>query len=681
MRVLLLVSALLITANLFSQTIPVTETSFTIHKKEKQAFNFSLQKNYLLRAIVLQKGIDLGINVYKKGDTATSLKLFDSPNGEYGPEPINFESPADGDYTMVVEQLEDDSVLSGQYTIRQISINPLQPKIDTSFASTSGIVAMPLTKLNIDNLTNLGMLWGFLKYHHPSIAIGGYNWDAELFRILPKILTAQTKEDANAVLEKWVDHIGKPKACDSCISIKKDSSVKLMPDYGNLFKSDNLNNSLIEKLNYIKNNRNQGENYYVQLAPGIGNPVFDNENPYKEMEYPDAGYRLLSLFRYWNMIQYFYPYKYLAGEDWNKVLPEFIPKFFTAKDTTQYLLACLEIIARIHDTHANIWSTHKALTDYFGKYYAPVQAKFIEGKLVVTGYYADTFSVKEMLKTGDVITKINGIPVSQLVKNDLYLTPASNYSTQLRSLSSNRLLRGQKDSMALEIIRDNNTKRVIIKCVLSAKINFGIDYNPAPNDSSYKIINGNIGYIFPGRYRNEQLERIKKAFENTKGIIIDMRCYPSEFMPFTFGNYLKPSASPFVKFSIGNANNPGLFTFSQPLSNGEPNRSYYKGHVVEIVNEITQSQAEYTTMTFQTAPDIMVIGSTTAGADGNVSAIHLPGGIFSYISGIGVYYTNGEETQRKGIRIDLEVTPTIQGIKNGKDELLERAIDIINSKK
>ena len=60
---------------------------------------------------------------------------------------------------------------------------------------------------------------------------------------------------------------------------------------------------------------------------------------------------------------------------------------------------------------------------------------------------------------------------------------------------------------------------------------------------------------------------------------------------------------------------------------------------------------------------------------------HLPGGIFSYISGIGVYYTNGEETQRKGIRIDLEVTPTIQGIKNGKDELLERAIDIINSKK
>lgn len=279
MRIPLFIVLLLSTANLFSQTIPVTETTFTIHKKEKQVFNFSLQKNYQLKAIVLQKGIDLGISVYKKGDTTNRLHLFDSPNGEYGPGPIAFESPADGDYIMFVEQLEDDSVLSGQYTIRQISIRQLQPKIDTSFANASGINAGSLSKLTIDTLTNLGMLWGFLKYHHPAIADGDYNWDAELFRILSKILSAQTKAEANMAFEKWVDHLGKPSRCDSCLSIKKDSLVKLMPDHGNLFKNGNLSNSLIEKLDYIKNNRNQGENYYVQLADGIGNPIFDNENP------------------------------------------------------------------------------------------------------------------------------------------------------------------------------------------------------------------------------------------------------------------------------------------------------------------------------------------------------------------------------------------------------------------
>ncbi len=83
-------------------------------------------------------------------------------------------------------------------------------------------------------------------------------------------------------------------------------------------------------------------------------------------------------------------------------------------------------------------------------------------------------------------------------------------------------------------------------------------------------------------------------------------------------------------------------------------------------------------MAFRTAPKAVVIGSTTAGADGNVSLIRLPGGISTYISGIGVYYPDGKETQRIGIVPDIEVKPTILGISNGRDELLEKAIEIIN---
>ncbi len=97
-----------------------------------------------------------------------------------------------------------------------------------------------------------------------------------------------------------------------------------------------------------------------------------------------------------------------------------------------------------------------------------------------------------------------------------------------------------------------------------------------------------------------------------------------------------------------------------------------------IVNETTQSQAEYTTMAFRVAPNVKVIGSTTAGADGNVSQFNLPGGITTMISGLGVYYPDGKETQRVGIIPDIEVKPSIKGIKDGKDELLEKAREIIN---
>lgn len=71
----------------------------------------------------------------------------------------------------------------------------------------------------------------------------------------------------------------------------------------------------------------------------------------------------------------------------------------------------------------------------------------------------------------------------------------------------------------------------------------------------------------------------------------------------------------------------------------------------------------------------MTIGSQTAGADGNVANIKIPGGYSTFISGVGIYYPDGTETQRVGIKIDLEVKPTIEGIKKGKDEVLEQAID------
>ena len=683
-RILLVLIILSISKMGLTQAIPLVETSYNIHKKEIQHFSFSLQKGYMLRAILIQEGIDLGIRIYKK-NSDEMLANFDSPNGENGPEPIRFESPETGTYILAIEQIKGDSVSAGKYTLRQISIRPLLAKLDTSFTSGSNMRIDKLSALEIENLSNLGMVWGFLKYHHPAIARCDYNWDAELFRVLPKILEARSKTQADLVLEKWVDSIGKPDSCKTCRAVIMDSNVKMMPDYGYIFRDGNLGTSLIGKLNYIKNNRNQDDNYYVGLADGIGNPVFDNENSYSGMIYPDPGYRLLSLFRYWNMIQYFYPYKYLIGEDWNKILPEFIPKFINAADVTQYTLACLEIIARVHDSHANIWGNNKILNDYFGKYQVPVQAMFVENKLVVTAYYADTLSIKEKLKIGDVITKINGQPVEQLVKKNLYLIAASNYEKQLGEMPNRLLLRSRGTSLQLEIASNSHTRSVTIPCVEAERLNHGLDimpmdFNPFPSDSSYKIIDGNIGYLFTGRYKDSQLANIKKTFENTRGMIIDMRTYPSEFMPFSFGHYIKPSPSPFVKFTVGDVSNPGLFVFGPTLSNGEPNASFYKAPIVEIVNSISMSQAEYTSMAFQTAPDLTVIGSITAGADGNVSAIKLPGGISTLISGIGVYYPDGGETQRQGIRIDLTVKPTIEGIKIGKDELLEKAIEIINSK-
>ena len=61
-----------------------------------------------------------------------------------------------------------------------------------------------------------------------------------------------------------------------------------------------------------------------------------------------------------------------------------------------------------------------------------------------------------------------------------------------------------------------------------------------------------------------------------------------------------------------------------------------------------------------------------------MSTIMLPGGLRTMISGIGIYYPDGSETQRVGIVPDIKIEPTVEGIKNGKDEVLEKAIEVIN---
>lgn len=80
---------------------------------------------------------------------------------------------------------------------------------------------------------------------------------------------------------------------------------------------------------------------------------------------------------------------------------------------------------------------------------------------------------------------------------------------------------------------------------------------------------------------------------------------------------------------------------------------------------------------FQLAPNVTVIGSTTAGADGKVVNYNLPGGISTYMTGLGVYYPDGSNLQRCGVHIDEVINPTLEGIKKGKNEVLQKALEII----
>ena len=555
-------------------------------------------------------------------------------------------------------------------------LKPLERKLfpaetDKEFDKGSGINSISFDKNQIENLKTLGLIWGFLKYYHPTVAEGKYNWDYELFRILPKILNSEKKQNRDEILVTWINNLGQfPEGNEIKV---KSSEIKLTPDLDWINKSD-FSEGLTTLLSKVKNAKRPKEHYYIGLQPGVGNPDFKNENAYSSMKYPDAGFRLLTLYRYWNIIQYYFPYKNLIEEDWKNVLQEFIPKVNGAKNETEYTLAVLELIGRVHDTHANIWGNNETLNDYFGLNYAPVELTFIESKPVVTGYYDEKLGKETGLEIGDIITLVNNRRIEEIIKEKLKYYPASNYSTKLRDIARN-LLRTNDSIINIEFIRKNKTESKTVKAFSTKEINIYRRYQVA--DTCFRLISKDIAYINNGSLKRQYITAIWKELENTKGLIIDIRNYPSDFPIYDLSSYLMPRSTPFVKFTNGNIENPGLFTFTNSLNAGKEKSDYYKGKVVILINEISQSSAEFHAMAYRVNPNATVIGSTTAGADGNVSPFYLPGGIRTMISGIGVYYPNGKETQRIGIVPDIELKPTIQGIREGRDELMDKAMEVI----
>ena len=573
--------------------------------------------------------------------------------------------------------IDDFNITIDGKTLDQAPIKELsKPQMDKEFDKGSYIVFPKLTTGVITNLTLLGRIWGFMKYHHPEIGAGNFNWDYELFRILPKYIGVNTTTERDALLVNWIQNYGEVPPCKSCKSPSETAVLK--PDLAWIEQS-NLSPKLKALLITIYNGRYQGDNYYVGTYAGIGNAEFKNEAPYADMPYPDAGFRLLCLYRYWNMVQYYFPYKHLMDKDWNSTLSEYIPRFINANTELDYEVATLEIIGDIQDSHANLWGGNDKIQEAKGSFYAPVHVKFIENQLVVDDYFEDERSKVSGLKIGDVITHINGMPVDQMVKMMSPYYPASNQPTRLRDISFD-MLRSSQNSMDIEFIRDDRAYTLNLQLYNSKDIEGFYRWWEKRTEVSHKKLTEDIAYVTLQNITEEDVEVIIEQYQNMKGLIIDIRNYPSTFVVFSLGNFINPDRSHFVKFTRANPDNPGEFNFDDGLKVGIKRGWSFKGQkVVVMVNEISQSNAEYTTMALRASKKTTVIGSTTAGADGNVSRIDLPGGMRTMISGIGVYYPDGTETQRIGIVPDIEVTVTIEGIKAGRDEVLEKAIELIEA--
>jgi C-terminal processing protease CtpA/Prc len=394
---------------------------------------------------------------------------------------------------------------------------------------------------------------------------------------------------------------------------------------------------------------------------------------------PSLEERLLAAFQIWGTFHYLSAYPHLMDKDLATVLRQFIPRFISVTDERSYVLTVAEMVAQIQDTHAIVSSS--VLAQYFGVAPAPAQIQFVEGKPVVRR----ALEPGAALQVGDVILKIDGRDVADRIRD---LTPyvAASTPQSLRHRLAARLLSGRHESKA-KLLVDRRGTEVVVEVERSTAYTKQLGHSRS--GEVYRMLPGNIGYVDLERLPPQDVDAMFDKFRETRAIVMDMRGYPQGTAWSIAPRLTEKTKVPAASFRRPNWTSPDVpmsdvkarldYRFEQYLPDTDKWR--YKGETVVLIDERAISQSEHSCLFYRAANGTKFIGSPTTGANGDVRSFTVPGAIRINYSGHEVKHIDGRQLQRVGIQPDILIQPTVAGIRENRDEVLETALEYLRSRK
>lgn len=534
------------------------------------------------------------------------------------------------------------------------------------------------TKISeIQKCKQIGLVWGLLKYHHPEVSKGKYDWDSEFVKLFDKADGIDNQEAMNDLLFDFISRFGTDK-----LKAKKINSEKIFLknlDYAWIDSSvfgDKLTKTLVE----IKENGNIN-NYYASHGKFSTILTFENEKGFKGFDYSIKSHRILLLYSFWNAIQYWNVNKYLMDTKWSDNLTTMTEAFINCKTDLEFEIVKSNLIAKLNDSHS--YHLSQKVFDVSFKYKPVFSIKSVNDSLLINVVYNKTLARKDDVEVGDIIVKVNNKSISSCLNEKITPILSVSNSTFLRKWS-NWLLYNDKDSINVDVIKKNGVQ---INKYIHLYNTFRAEdpvYFETPRKDKWFLIKPDIAYVNLDQITKKELDSVFKQISNTKGLILDLRNYPKNFVSADIAKYLYPKKKEFIKVLAAIENNPSygeydneapLKLIMDPFKAGDNNPDYYKGKVLLLVNRRTQSKAEFIGMEIQQSPNCVTIGEQTAGSVMNIVQYLMPDNTKVNFTGQGAFYPKGEGVQRYGLHIDHYIK---ESAKNYDPELyVKEAIRLI----
>lgn len=497
-------------------------------------------------------------------------------------------------------------------------------------------------------LTLAARVWGLAKYFHPSVTACALDWDQVLLDRIAGLDAAGSDPQRHALLADLLAAAG-----DTPRQAPDTATPRWIVESG-------LPEALVEQLAWLASQQPAQQCY---VSPSfITHPLFDNDVGHATAT-PDRAHRALAAFRFWNAVEYFFPYKADIGRDWAWVLDEKLEAVLDGESQEGYVLAIRALTAAIEDSHAFL--VHPPITPQSAGIPAFL-VRPIEGRPVVTARHDDAGPVQP----GDELLVVDGLTVEQDKASIRPLMFGSN-PVDREALALMNVLSGPTDPGTFRFRRPDGSE-------YEAELARQFVAPPGPLDAhpvwhSREIDDCSFGIVDLTRLVDEQVDQALEDVSHNDALVFDMRGYPG-FSVTRLQQRLYPQPTLFARFTKPRFDRPGSFRMTDDVRGGNAPLGY-QGPILVLQDERAQSASEFTIMGLQATGRTIVFGSQTAGADGNITHVYLPGDIRATFSGIGVFYPDGRPTQRLGIVPDVHVSPTIEGLAAGRDEVLEAALD------
>lgn len=377
-------------------------------------------------------------------------------------------------------------------------------------------------------------------------------------------------------------------------------------------------------------------------------------------------FRLGNIINTWNVFQHFYPYFQEVEVDWNQMLKKQLARTFSSDQQTHQ--EDLEMLtAALKDGHIHVTGPSTA---YFTP---PIEWEWINNQLIITKVEDSDLD----LIPGEQVESINGEQPLEYF-NRLRAKISAPTSGWMAYRSNTQSLMGRQGTK-IEIQVNGKTLE------LNRTLNF---YQHKADQKKvnppFKFLENGIVYINLDIASMDTLNSIMPELEKSEAIIADLRGYPTGNNHILINHLLKKAVNKnWMKISkITYPDRKDLVGFEEMGWKMTPQKPFLGDKkIVFIIDGQAISYAE-SYMAFIEGYDLAtIIGQPTAGTNGGINLFNLPGNYRITFTGMHVQKHDGSQLHGIGILPDIYLEKTVEGIKSGKDEFLQKAIELVSDGK